>query len=197
MGFQVIEPRCPKLSCLKLYCLKGCRAETLFYFLLRFPCSLSLCHVGPAKCQGPHLDILYLEKPFMYAHLRPIAWRRASSPPSCPASWEGTAATEMAIHSPATILLLCGTRLPNCSHTFNCILFCQGPEEMGWDRYYYLHLGEETKEPKREGIITVNICGTLMCQEVLFPGGFREVDMIISSTLELRLFRRTEVDSPC
>lgn len=68
---------------------------------------------------------------------------------------------------------------------------------MGWDRYYYLHLGEETKEPKREGIITVNICGTLMCQEVLLPGGFREVDMIISSTLELRLFRRTEVDSPC
>lgn len=74
-----------------------------------FPCSPSLCHVGPAKCQGPHLDILYLENLFMYTHLWPIGWRCASSPPSCPASWEYTAAMDMVINSPTTILLLCST----------------------------------------------------------------------------------------
>lgn len=41
MGFQVIEPRCLKLWCLKLYGLQGCRAATLFIScLVNFPVSI-------------------------------------------------------------------------------------------------------------------------------------------------------------
>lgn len=42
---------------------------------------------------------------------------------------------------------------------------------MGWDRYYYLHLDEETIVHRRERMMIVNICGPLKCQ-VLFPWGF-------------------------
>lgn len=76
------------------------------------------------------------------------------------------------INSPNRHIALYSTYLPNCFHTFNCILFCRGSGGMGWDRYYYLHFDEETMVHRREGIIIVNICGTLMCQEVLFPWGF-------------------------
>lgn len=42
---------------------------------------------------------------------------------------------------------------------------------MGSGRYYYLHLDEETKIRRGEGIIIVSICGTLMCREISFPWG--------------------------
>lgn len=143
----------------------------LIYFLLsKFFLFPSLCHLGPVECSGLHFGILHRERPFTNTHLEPTAWRDISSLLSCP--WHYLSAKAMVIIRPSTTSPLHSTQLPSCFHTFNCSLFCQGLEEMGWDGYYDLCLDEETKVHRQEGILIANSCGTLMCQELPFRWGF-------------------------
>lgn len=75
---------------------------------------------------------------------------------------------------------------------------------MGWDRYYDLHLDEETKVHRKDGIIIVTFVAFLgakhycspLCLISFKPYSSFETDMSISSTLKPRKLKHTVFGSP-
>lgn len=69
MGFQVIEPRCPKVGCSRFHRFARLWSLSIIYFLLKCPSPI-FTQLAPVKCKGRHLDILHPEKPFPCTHLQ-------------------------------------------------------------------------------------------------------------------------------